>query len=337
VTGVPKNRPDSPDLPATRSATSERLVTPEEAGTRLDVWLAGRLPNGSRTRARHAISRGKVLLNGTTVDIDEAGLLLRTGDVVRHWDDRPGSGRRRSRAVAARRRDLVVVLDDPAVLVVNKPPGLLVEPLPGEAVPEVTLLDLIEDYLRLDPRRSAQVVHRIDRDTSGLVVFAASERDREQLKRQFENRTPLRVYLALVHGRVTPRQGVWRDRMVWDASRLIQRRAHPREARARDAEAGYTVLEQHEASALLEVRLVTGRRNQIRYQAGVRGHPLVGERLYAFRAGPPPAWPPSPRQALHAWRLAFDHPRTGREVRVEAAPPADFEAVLEAARRGPPR
>jgi len=109
-----------------------------------------------------------------------------------------------------------------------------------------------------------------------------------------------------------------------------------REARAKDAEAEYQVLEQFDSVALLEVRLVTGKRNQIRYQAGARGHPLVGERLYTFGGVSASTWPACRRQALHAWRLAFDHPRTGRELRVEAQPPADFEALLATVRRGLP-
>lgn len=322
--------------PDTSHAEGDDWIVPaSDAGRRLDVWLAGRPTIGSRTRARDAVARGKVLLNGETVDLRDAGRELTAGDVVRFWADRPGSARRQAAAVVARRGDLAVVLEDGEFLVVNKPPGLLVEPLPGVPQTEVTLVDLVADHLRFAPGRSVRVVHRIDRDTSGLVLFARNERAQLALKAQFERGSPLRLYLAVVHGRVEPPSGTWRDRITWDRERLVQKRAHPREARGKEAEARYRVLEQFQTTALLEVQLVTGKRNQIRYQTGARGHPLVGERIYTFGSTFGGGWPSCARQALHAWRLGFVHPTTGRDVRVEADPPADFEALVAAVRRGP--
>ena len=132
-------------------------------------------------------------------------------------------------------------------------------------------------------RRSARyVVHRIDRDTSGLVLFALSPAARDDLKAQFERRSPERIYLAVVNGHPEPESGTWRDKLVWDKERLVQKRAHLDEERAKDAEARYRVLEQFEWQSLIEVSLITGKRNQIRVQAGARGYPLVGERLYRF-------------------------------------------------------
>jgi 23S rRNA pseudouridine1911/1915/1917 synthase len=147
------------------------------------------------------------------------------------------------------------------------------------------------------------------------------------LKKQFIHRDPERVYLALVYGHPDPKSGVWRDRLVWDRRSLIQRRTHPRDRLGADAVCRYRVVEEFRDTSLIEVRLETGKRNQIRIQARLRGHTLVGERRYVF--GPETLRPiPFPRQALHAWRLAFRHPVDGREMRIDAPLPDDFDQLL---------
>lgn len=309
-------------------------IAQSDAEGRLDAWLAARTEIGSRGRARDALERGKVFLNGEPVAFADAGRRLAEGDVVGYWEDRPGSARPRDREVVAARGALDVVHEDASLVVVNKPPGWLVEPLPGEEAGEVTLRDLLADHLRSRVRVRPHVVHRIDRDTSGLVLFALSAAARDALKAQFERRTPQRLYLAVVHGRVEPSAGTWRDRLVWDRERLVQKRAHVHEARAKEAVARYRVREQFPRAALLDVSLVTGKRNQIRVQAGSRGYPLVGERLYTYGRTPEPGEPFMGRQALHASSLAFTHPATGRTVRFDAPLPQDLAQLLAALRRG---
>ncbi len=307
---------------------TEWTVGPEDGGLRLDAWLARRPEIGSRGKARVAIERGKVFLNGEAQDYADAGVRLAPGDAVGYWEDRPGSARPPSRDVVSARAALRVVYEDTDVVAVDKPPGWLVEPLPGEEGREVTLLDLLHDHLREGTRRPF-VVHRIDRDTSGLVLFALSPRAREGLKAQFERRTPDRVYLAVVRGEVSPASGTWRDLLVWDKARLLQRRAHAREEGAREAIARYRVLEQHRGGAVVEVSLVTGKRNQIRVQAGLRGNPLVGERLYTFGVLPDGPVPSFHRQALHAASLGFRHPSTGRPVQLDAPLPDDLRDLVD--------
>jgi 23S rRNA pseudouridine1911/1915/1917 synthase len=319
----------------------EWSVPPDQAGARLDAWLSARPEIGSRARARAWIERGKLFLNGAELAFSDAGRRLQAGDRIQLWEDRPGSARRASRELARARRLLRIVYEDGSIVVADKPAGLLVEPLPGEGNDVVTLLDLVADHLRTSARARALVVHRIDRDTSGLVVFAKSVGAQDGLKKQFERRTPERIYVAVLQGRVRPAGGTWSDRLVWDATRLRQTRAHPREARAKEAIARYRVLEQFEAAALVEVTLVTGKRNQIRVQAGVRGHPVVGERLYTYGSRPPaPGEPTLERQALHAHRLAFRHPTTGARVDVVAPVPDDFARLVARLRAlsaaGPP-
>lgn len=315
---------------------TEWIIAGAEAGMRLDAWLASRPVVGSRGRARDAIECGKVFLNGEELVFSDAGRKLLAGDRVGFWADRPGSARPRLREIVATRSELSVVHRDRDIVVVDKAAGWLVEPLPGEEEGEVTLRDLLADYLRADGRARPYVVHRIDRDTTGLVLFALTAPARDHLKAQFERRLPERGYLAVVHGVVTPRSGTWRDKLVWDKQRLVQKRAHAREERAKEAVARYRVIEQFDEAAVLEVGLVTGKRNQIRVQAGLRGYPLAGERLYTYGQVPGgrSRLTSFPRQALHAARLAFEHPGTRRRVEFSSPIPDDIEGLIEALRRG---
>jgi 23S rRNA pseudouridine1911/1915/1917 synthase len=190
-----------------------------------------------------------------------------------------------------------------------------------------SVYDQLEDYFRPRGKRHPFVVHRIDRDTSGLVVFAKDAQTQEALKAQFRRREPERVYLAVVYGHPEPRTGTWRDRLVWDRKALIQKETHPRDPEGTDAISDYRVVETFRDASLIEVRLQTGKRNQIRIQARLRGHTLVGERRYVY--GPDALRPIAfSRQALHAYRLAFEHPADRRVVHFEAPLPADFRELL---------
>jgi 23S rRNA pseudouridine1911/1915/1917 synthase len=314
----------------------EWVIAADAAGMRLDLWLVRHAGAGSRSRAAAWLERGKVFLDGQGAGPGEAALRLAPGLRVGVWMDRPGSARAADRAAHDRRHLLRVVAEDEVFLAADKPPGMIVEPLPGRSGEEVTLLDLVRHHLRHDTRPALYVVHRIDRDTSGLVLFARTVEARDALKEQFERRTPERLYQAVVEGIVRPPRGTWRDQLAWDASQLRQRKAHATDARGKEALAEYVVLEQFEAAAFVTVSLVTGKRNQIRVQAGVRGHPLLGERQYRFGAPPPaPGLPRIGRQALHAWRLGLRHPSTGRPVTFTAEPPEDFTRVLAALRGRP--
>ena len=308
-------------------AAGEWRVSPRETGSRLDRWLAAAERLGSRRRAVTALSRGQVFVDGVEQEVRAAGRRLVAGEVVRLWLDRPGSSRRKPARLAG---ELAVIYEDDLLLVANKAPGRLTVPAP--AVSDGSLRDLVARHWRSHGRRPL-VVHRIDRDTSGLVVFAKDPAAWRTLKGQFVRRTPRREYLALVEGTPSPASGEWRDWLRWNRAALRQEPAAPGAARAREAVTRYRVAEAFEACSLLEVQLVSGRQHQIRAQAWLHGHPLLGERIYcgpsptAFTAG-------FPRQALHAWRLGLDHPRTGRAMTFEAPLPTDFERLLEQARRG---
>jgi len=306
-------------------------VDTAEAGQRLDKFLAAAGRAGSRSRSADALTRGRVFLNDAEMALADAARPLAGGDVVRLWIDRPGSA---SRAAGPRaRHGLETLYEDDSLLVVNKPAGMLTVPLDDAAPytgknPEgASVLDLLHQRFRSHGGRQPDVVHRIDRDTSGVVVFALTARTRAALVKQFADRTPERVYLAVVHGRVVPAEGEWHDRLVWDEEACLQRLARGDEAGAVDASSAYRVLEAFTDTTLLEVHLDTGRQGQIRVQAQLRGHALVGDQRYRDRTGT--AAPIRfPRQALHAHRLVFAHPADRRRIEVEAPPPADFAKLL---------
>lgn len=311
-------------------AANEWTAEPADAGTRLDKFLAAAERLGSRAKALAALERGKVFVDGSEAGAADAARRLEQGQIVRLWMDRPGSARAR-RAGTQSAGDLEIVFEDAALLVVNKPAGLLTVPLERKgSAPSVQ--SQIEIYLRPFGKRRPFAVHRIDQDTSGLVVFAKDADAQTRLKAQFKRREPERVYLAVVYGHPSPPQGRWRDHLVWDEKALIQKQTHPRDPQAQEAVSDYRVRERFRDTSVIEVRLHSGRRNQIRIQARLRGHTLVGEKRYTF--GPETLRPIQfERHALHAWRLAFDHPGDGRRLAFEAAPPLDFQALLERLRR----
>lgn len=329
------------------------VVDRPDAGARLDRWLAapGRL--GSRGRAVEALERGRVFVDDLERSGADAGLRLEPGQRVRYWADRPGSASTRSRP--RRGGGLAIVFEDDALVVLDKPAGVLTVRLPDEQEGS-SLEDELRAYWRSHGRRAPLVVHRIDRDTSGLVVFAKAGAAWRALKEQFARREPERVYLALVAGVPHPAQGRWRDWLRWDRAALCQRPVTKGVPHALECATDYAVVEAWGDVALVECRLRTGRQHQIRAQAWLHGHPLIGERRYS---GPLPDWAhramassrrtaedseagsacPAdsgvsvPRQALHARRLSFVHPVTSRRMTFEAELPRDLASLIAELRR----
>ena len=302
----------------------EWTVDEHEAGLRLDKFLAAAERLGSRARVTAALERGKVFLNEVEGRSSDAGVKLVAGDVVRLWMDRPGSATRQPGRY--RKGALDILFEDSALIVLNKPAGLLSVPLERRSQ-SPSIVTLLEDYFRSSGKRKPFVVHRIDLDTSGLVLFAKTTLAQQRLKDQFRRREPERVYWAVVYGHPDPPQGSWRDRLVWDTKALIQKETHPNDPTGVDAVSNYRMIERFAESSLVEVRLETGKRNQIRIQARLRGHTLVGEKRYVY--GPDTLRPIAfPRQALHARRLVFRHPADDRRLEFEAPLPRDMTELL---------
>jgi 23S rRNA pseudouridine1911/1915/1917 synthase len=267
-----------------------------------------------------------VWLNDVEQTLQNGAHRLNAGDLVRLWLDRPGSRRRHG---PRRLTNLDIVYEDPDLLVVAKPAGVLTIPR-REQPDQPSVTAAVEEYWRSHGGRTPLAVHRLDRDTSGLVVFARTGQAQAGLREQFASRSARRVYLAVVYGTPAPASGEWRVLLQWDTLARCQRIAASRSVRALDSRSRYQVVESmaHD-TALVRVELVTGKRHQIRVQAWQAGHPLVGERVYTG--------PPAPearrvvefaRQALHATQLAFRHPRSGEPMEFSLPPAADFEELV---------
>ena len=266
------------------------------------MTLAERLralyPEASRRSLRQWLENGRV-----TVD----GHACRDGRLEVGPEARIALG---ARGAASFPRELTLVHEDDALLVVVKPPGLLT--IATERERERTAYRLLWDYLA-DKRERPFIVHRLDRETSGLLVFAKSETVKRALQAQFEARRVERLYRALVDGRPPHAAGTLESRLAEDRARRVRSAAGGRLAITH-----YRVIGQRREQTLLELRLHTGRRHQIRVQLAESGCPIVGDLVHG---GPRSA---AGRLCLHATRLGFAHPVTRRPVAFESAPPADW-------------
>ncbi len=286
----------------------ELLVTPEDAGERLDVFLAG--PVGSRAAAQRLIDAGLVLVDGErrpkrhTVGAGER-VLVQPAPAVEEPEVPDAT--------------FEVAYEDDHLLVVDKPPGVVVHPARGHSAG--TLAQALAGRVAGgdDPRRTG-IVHRLDRDTSGLLVVARTEAAYEALKAMLRRREITREYLGLVEGRPAARSGtidapLGRDRRV--RTRVSSDTDEPREAITH-----FETEQTFEGFTLLRVRLETGRTHQIRAHLQAIGHPVAGDPEYGRKGllG-------LPRQFLHAERLAFPHPATGAEIEVRSPLPEDLTAL----------
>ena len=306
------------------------IVTKADAGARLDKWLADDARLGSRRRAFEALSRGRVFLEEVEQTGADAGRPVVAGMAIRLWMDRPGSASRRG---PRKVHGLDILFEDDVLIVLNKPVGLLTVPLADQ--PDApSLASLVEGHWHSHRRREALVVHRLDRDTSGVVVFAHTPEAWHELKERFERREPVRRYLAVVLGRPEPASGVWSTWIRWDEERLIQVPCARGEEGAKEARTRYEVVASFAESSLVSLELETGRQHQVRVQAMCRGHPLLGERIYVGSHGAR-VGRAFKRQALHAATLTFPHPVSRQPVTFEAPLPGDLRRLLRRLKRPP--
>lgn len=221
-----------------------------------------------------------------------------------------------------RREQLSILYEDDAVVVVNKPPGLPAVPVPGSEIPSAW--SLLSARLKAK-RQKAFTVHRIDRFTSGTMLFAKTERARDALVEQFLTHTPEREYLAVVRGQVEPKEGTLVHYLR--KAGMFQKLSRANDRNAARAELKYVVERTLRGASLVRVALVTGLQNQIRVQFSGVGHPVIGDRKYH------PAEAQEhliDRVALHAVHLGFDHPRSGKRIDIDCEPPQDFRALVQA-------
>jgi 23S rRNA pseudouridine1911/1915/1917 synthase len=240
-------------------------------------------------------------------------------------NERPGQTHRRESRQQDRRRprlsrEVAVLYEDDAVIVLNKPAGLLAVPIKGSDVPSALSLLIAE----LKPRRQrALIVHRIDRFASGILLFAKTDRDRDTLIKQFLAHTPVRKYLAVVRGWLKEESGTLVH--YFRREGMYQQLRTARDPEAARAELRYSVDRAFADATLVRVELVTGLQNQIRAQFSAVGHPLIGDRKYRPKEAEEQL---IDRVALHAEYLEFVHPRAGETITIECTPPQDFQNLV---------
>ena len=223
-------------------------------------------------------------------------------------------------------RELSILYEDDAIVALNKPAKLLAVPAENSSAPSA--LSLLSAELRAK-RQRAFVVHRIDRYTSGILLFAKTWPDREALVRQFLEHTPVRQYLAVVRGHLKARNNDKEGTLVhhFRQEGMFQRLTRERDPKATRAELRYSVERLLRGASLVRVSLVTGLQNQIRVQLSALGHPVIGDRKYHPEEASERR---ITRVALHAAHLEFAHPRTGKNISIDCEPPADFQSLLQA-------
>jgi 23S rRNA pseudouridine1911/1915/1917 synthase len=292
-----------------------------DRGERLDVFLARQASDLSRSRVQKLIADGRATVDGRAA---KANRRVQPGEAVALTVPDPAPV-----AVAAEAIPLDVVYEDADVVVVNKPRGMVVHPAAGnwQGTLVNALLARCGDLSGVGGEVRPGIVHRLDKDTSGVMVAAKNDRAHASLARQIKDRTAGRRYLALVHGSVQAAEGlidapIGRHRA--DRKKMAVDAGHGRQARTR-----FTVMERFAGYTLVACRLETGRTHQIRVHMAYIGHPVVGDPKYG------PKNPPFPiaGQALHAYELTFRHPASGAEMVFTAPLPADMEEILAKLRK----
>ncbi len=297
----------------------EARVPRSLGGLRLDQALARLFPQYSRNRLQVWLKAGHILVDGAAGTGKQA---VTGGERIVVCPPQAPAGA----SPRAQRMPLSIVHEDRDLIVIDKPAGLVVHP--GAGVPDRTLLNALLAHapeLAVVPR--AGIVHRLDKDTSGLLVVAKHVSAQANLVKQLAERSVRRVYLALVHGD-PPASGTI-DAPVGRDARVRTRMAVSQ--RGKQARTGYRVLERYGRAALVECRLETGRTHQIRVHFQHIHHPLLGDPVYRRGARQAPTFA---RQALHAYELSLAHPRSGRAVSWRAPLPPDMQRLIDELRAG---
>jgi 23S rRNA pseudouridine1911/1915/1917 synthase len=315
----------------------ESIAGEASAGMRLDRFLASIRPDTSRSAIQREIRDGNVVVSGTAVR--QPAHRLRGGEVI-VWS------LREARPLAPETVPLSILYEDDALIAIDKPAGLVVHP--GAGTTQTTLVEGLlaaRDLPESDDPARPGIVHRLDKETSGVIVVAKTPAALHSLRRQFADRTVAKAYLAVAEGTIEEDEGTIDAPVGRDPSRPRRMAVEPR---GRLAQTEFRVLGRAGGRTLLLVSPRTGRTHQIRAHLRFIGHPIVGDPVYgrAVAARPPASQSDSssrgPGQAahvaqrrsacaeertrmfLHAWRLVLRHPETGAELRLVAPPPSEF-------------
>jgi 23S rRNA pseudouridine1911/1915/1917 synthase len=285
-------------------------------GQRLDVYLAERFEGLTRSRIRKLIDEGQVIVNGV---LKKAGFKLRENDLVE-----AEIGIEPSPELRPQDLPLTVIHADDHIVVIDKTYGLVVHPGAGnrDGTLASALLYRFPELSGLGEAERPGIVHRLDKETSGVMVVARSPEAYVSLRRQFKDRDVRKVYLGLAWGKM-PSEGCM-DRPIGRHAKHGQR-ISVRTRKPRPAVTFYKVLEEFKGMSFLEIRPVTGRTHQIRVHLAAAGHPLAGDSRYGRRKENPKF----PRLFLHAHRLSFIHPGTGKRVEFTSVLPSELAVILE--------
>lgn len=316
-------------------------VDPGQTPIRVDKFMAMHLEDTSRHRVQCAIKEGYVRVGDK---VAKANLIVRPGDVIRFMMPY----RRRGMEILPENIPLDIVYEDDDLLVVNKPAGMVVHP--GHGNYDGTLVNALAFHLGLDSSTSSGtadermgiLVHRIDKDTSGLLVVAKNDETQLDLARQFFEHSIERLYVAVVWGNLKEDEGTIDGAIGRDPNDRLRFKVYPEDdERAKHAVTHYRVLERFGYVTVVECRLETGRTHQIRVHMSHIGHPLFNDARYGgseirkgtiyakYRQFIVNCFEKCPRQALHAKTLGFIHPHTGKIMRFDSPVPEDMTSMIE--------
>jgi 23S rRNA pseudouridine1911/1915/1917 synthase len=286
----------------------------DKSGIRLDKYVAEKCPDLSRAHAQNLIGEGYIMVND---HVAKAALKLDAGDRVKVVIPPPPPSPLSPEAIP-----LKILYEDNDVLVIDKPAGLTTHPAPGH--PSHTLLNAVLSHFpqlaEISDSLRPGIVHRLDKDTSGVMLIAKNSVAQANLIDQFKARSVKKSYLVLVKGRLTPERGA--------IEAPIGRDSHDRKrmavvAKGREARTEYKVIKYIDSYTLLEVKPETGRTHQIRVHFAAIGYPVAGDAVYGVKS------PYLSRQFIHAYRLGFKLPSTGKYVEFESELPTDLEKALK--------
>jgi len=307
------------------------LVEEPDSGKRLDLFVASRISDCSRSAAAILIRNGKIRVQGAG---KKPGYRIRKGDEIRGLIPPPEPVLFKPEPI-----EIDILYDDEYLIVVNKPPGLVVHPAPGHYTGTLVngLLYHFPELEGIGDELRSGIVHRLDKDTSGVLVVAKNAAAHHNLARQFKSRKINKRYLALVHGEMKSDSGA--VSLPIGRHPVDRKKMSTRSRKSRCAETLWRVRERFEGITLVELDLKTGRTHQIRVHFAAVNHPIIGDSVYGRRkVGKKVSFGKNlsvaiPRHMLHALRLGFTHPNTETAVSFEAPVPHDMEELIKALRQ----
>ncbi len=295
--------------------TTERIISSEGKGERIDKYLQTVEPDLSRTRIQELVKDGNITVNGKQVKTNYR-LQLEDQLSLTIPDPEPAE-------IAHENLALDIIYEDDQVLVVNKPRGMVVHPAPGNFHGTLVngLLYHCNDLSGINGVLRPGIVHRIDKDTSGLLMVAKTDESHQELAKQLKDKTTYRKYLALVHGSLSHEEGTIDAPLGRDEKDRKKMAVTPKNSK--EAVTHFKVEERFDHFTFVSCRLETGRTHQIRVHMAYIGHPVVGDPKYG-----PAKTLPIDGQALHAEQLGFTHPKTGEKMQFTAPLPEDMKELL---------